>query len=196
MAAEPHHNQVTLRRTLAHREQSKGGGYFGKEISDCNVGDARGRWSFVRTDDHSAQPSAAGGVILTFQLTDGTVMAQGNNDSRWWRLTPDNTGSYVNGTWTQVASLPAGYVPDALASAVRGDGRLVIVGVPAGMETGASSLVVVTNGIPSQAASITVNQTGQQERRKAPRKTGAFVSSPCGQPSSKSACPVAFQNIV
>jgi len=29
--------------------------------------------------------------------------------------------------------------------------------VPAGMETGASSLVVVANGIPSQAVSITVN---------------------------------------
>jgi hypothetical protein len=69
-----------------------------------------------------------GGAILTFQLTDGTVIAQGNNDSSWWKLTPDNAGSYVNGTWTQVASLPAGYVPDAFASAVLGDGRLVIVG--------------------------------------------------------------------
>ena len=69
-----------------------------------------------------------GGAILTFQLTDGTVMAQGNNDSSWWKLTPDNTGSYINGTWTQTASLPAGYVPDAFASAVLGDGRLVIVG--------------------------------------------------------------------
>jgi hypothetical protein len=68
------------------------------------------------------------GAILTFQLTDGTVMAQGNSDSDWWRLTPDNTGSYVNGTWTQLASLPTGYVPDAFASAVLADGRLVIVG--------------------------------------------------------------------
>lgn len=68
------------------------------------------------------------GAILTFQLTDGTVMAQGNGDSDWWRLTPDINGSYVNGTWTQVASLPAGYVPDAFASAVLADGRLVIVG--------------------------------------------------------------------
>ena len=55
-------------------------------------------------------------------------MAQGNGDSDWWRLTPDNTGSYVNGTWTQLASLPAGYVPDAFASAVLADGRLVIEG--------------------------------------------------------------------
>jgi hypothetical protein len=68
------------------------------------------------------------GAILTFQITDGTVMAQGGGDSDWWKLTPDNTGSYVNGTWSKLASLPAGYVPDAFASAVLADGRLVIVG--------------------------------------------------------------------
>jgi hypothetical protein len=68
------------------------------------------------------------GAILTFQLTDGTVMAQGFNDSDWWRLTPDNKGSYVNGTWTQLASLPSNYVPDAFASAVLADGRLLIEG--------------------------------------------------------------------
>ena len=68
------------------------------------------------------------GAILTFQLTDGTVMAQGNGDSDWWKLTPDITGSYINGTWTQLASLPKGYVPDAFASAVLADGRLIIEG--------------------------------------------------------------------
>jgi Kelch motif len=68
------------------------------------------------------------GAILTFQLTDGTVMAQGGGESDWWKLTPDNTGSYVNGTWSKLASLPAGYVPDAFASAVLADGRLVIEG--------------------------------------------------------------------
>jgi len=68
------------------------------------------------------------GATISFQLTDGTVMAQGNNDSDWWKLTPDNTGSYVNGTWTRLASLPAGYVPDAFASAVLADGRLIIEG--------------------------------------------------------------------
>lgn len=68
------------------------------------------------------------GAVITFQLTDGTVMAQGGGDSDWWKLTPDNTGSYVNGTWTKLANLPNGYVPDAFASAVLADGRLVIVG--------------------------------------------------------------------
>jgi hypothetical protein len=68
------------------------------------------------------------GVVLSFQLTDGTVLAQGNNYSDWWKLTPDNTGSYVNGTWTQVANLPSGYTPYAMASAVLADGRVIIEG--------------------------------------------------------------------
>ena len=68
------------------------------------------------------------GVIYSFQLTDGTVMAQGGNCSDWWQLTPDITGSYVNGTWKQLASLPSGYAPYASASAVLADGRLLIEG--------------------------------------------------------------------
>lgn len=72
------------------------------------------------------QPPA--GALVEFQLTDGTVMVQSYNESTWYRLTPDNTGSYVNGTWTQLASLPSGYVPLYFASAVLADGRLVITG--------------------------------------------------------------------
>src|SRR5215831_14937704 len=69
-----------------------------------------------------------GGANLAFQLTDGTVMCQGDSLNDWYKLTPDNTGSYINGTWTQVASLQPGYVPDAFASAVLADGRVVITG--------------------------------------------------------------------
>lgn len=68
------------------------------------------------------------GCIFGFLMTNGTVMVQGNNESDWWQLTPDNTGSYVNGTWTQLASLPSGYVPDAFSSAVLADGRLLVIG--------------------------------------------------------------------
>jgi hypothetical protein len=38
-------------------------------------------------------------------LSDGTVAANGYNDNTWYRLTPDSTGSYVNGTWSQLASM-------------------------------------------------------------------------------------------
>jgi hypothetical protein len=70
-------------------------------------------------------PNGAG---IGFLLTDGTAMFQGNSLSDWWKLTPDITGSYVNGTWTKLASLPAGYFPDAFASAVLADGRVVVEG--------------------------------------------------------------------
>jgi hypothetical protein len=66
------------------------------------------------------------GAILTFQLTDGTVLAQGGNESDFWKLTPDNAGSYVNGTWKQVTSLP--FAPLYFGSAVLADGRLVVAG--------------------------------------------------------------------
>jgi hypothetical protein len=69
-----------------------------------------------------------GGANLAFQLTDGTVMCQADSSEEWYKLTPDNTGSYVNGTWTQVASLQPGYVPLYFASAVLADGRVVITG--------------------------------------------------------------------
>ncbi|HTT82507.1 MAG TPA: hypothetical protein VMF67_03415 [Rhizomicrobium sp.] len=68
------------------------------------------------------------GVIYTLQLTDGTVLAQGGGESDWWVLTPDNTGSYVNGTWTQVGSLPPGYQPYATASETLADGRVLLEG--------------------------------------------------------------------
>ncbi len=72
------------------------------------------------------QPPA--GVGMTFQLTDGTVMFQGSAKANWYKLTPDINGSYLNGTWTQLAKLPNSYVPDAFASAVLADGRVLIEG--------------------------------------------------------------------
>ncbi len=68
------------------------------------------------------------GAGIAFLLTDGTVIVQGNNESDWAKLTPDKFGSYLHGTWKQIASLPAGYVPDAFASAVLADGRVIIEG--------------------------------------------------------------------
>lgn len=68
------------------------------------------------------------GALVELQLTDGTVMVQSYGESTWYKLTPDNTGSYVNGTWTQLASLPAGYQPLYFASYVLGNGKVVIAG--------------------------------------------------------------------
>jgi hypothetical protein len=70
----------------------------------------------------------ASGAGTPMLLTDGTVLVQETCATDWWRLTPDKYGSYANGTWTQVASLPADYAPYSNASAVLPDGRLIIEG--------------------------------------------------------------------
>src|SRR5947199_7383971 len=81
------------------------------------------------------QPTFNPGVMLL--LTDGTVIMHSEPNcltctttdySSWYKLTPDSSGSYVNGTWTQVASLPATYSPLYHSSAVLPDGRLIIEG--------------------------------------------------------------------
>src|ERR1700691_4841442 len=69
-------------------------------------------------------PGAANPLLLT----DGTVIVQDAGCQDWWRLTPDNTGSYADGTWTQIASLPPGYAPLYHSSAVLPDGRVIIMG--------------------------------------------------------------------
>ena len=71
---------------------------------------------------------APSSVQVQFLLTDGTVLVQGRNQQSWYKLTPDINGSYVNGTWAQVASLPSNYAPDAFASQVLADGRVLIEG--------------------------------------------------------------------
>jgi hypothetical protein len=70
-----------------------------------------------------------GHLINPLLLTDGTVIFQDNsNPSNWYKLSPDMFGSYVNGSWSQIASLPNGYGPTYFASAVLPDGRVIIMG--------------------------------------------------------------------
>lgn len=52
-------------------------------------------------------PSTAQTSLGTMLLqTDGSVLAQGPNESNnWFKLTPDSQGSYVNGAWSPAASM-------------------------------------------------------------------------------------------
>ncbi len=68
------------------------------------------------------------GVGNPVLLTDGTVLVADDGCADWWKLTPDSSGSYVNGTWTQIASTPAGYTPLYHATAVLPDGRMIVEG--------------------------------------------------------------------
>lgn len=67
-------------------------------------------------------------------LTDGTVMVQdsgpgnGGGTNHWWRLTPDSSGSYINGTWRKLASTSSQYGPLYHVAIVLPDGRVLIEG--------------------------------------------------------------------
>jgi hypothetical protein len=82
-------------------------------------------------------PAVSVGTMLL--LTDGRVLVHeepncggagcvGSDYSAWFTLTPDKTGSYINGTWKKVASLPSGYGPLFFGSAVLADGKVVVQG--------------------------------------------------------------------
>jgi len=60
-------------------------------------------------------------------LTDGRVLVSGSgNDNSWYTLTPDSSGSYANGSWTQVQSSFLGH--QFGPSFVLRDGRFFICG--------------------------------------------------------------------
>jgi len=59
-------------------------------------------------------------------LTDGTVMCQEEGGINWKRLTPDIHGSYVNGSWSDLA--PMHWTRRYFASAVLKDGRVIVSG--------------------------------------------------------------------
>jgi hypothetical protein len=64
-------------------------------------------------------------------LSNGTVMSQvwsraGTATSTWYNLTPDSTGSYINGTWSQLASMHTARV--AFPSNILQDGRVFVLG--------------------------------------------------------------------
>jgi hypothetical protein len=69
--------------------------------------------------------SQAGFQLL---LTDGTVIVSEVSTRRWWRLKPDILGNYANGTWAQIAQMPAGYAPLYFGAGVLPDGRVMISG--------------------------------------------------------------------
>lgn len=68
-----------------------------------------------------------GGPDTALLLTDGTVIMHDLCTVNWFRLTPDNTGSYKNGTWSSIAAMPSGYSPLYFGSQVMPDGQHVTV---------------------------------------------------------------------
>lgn len=73
-------------------------------------------------------PDPSNGCLLL--LTDGSVLFSSSNGNgygtAWDRLTPDASGSYVNGTWTQIAQM--NYDRFAFSSQVLPSGKVYVAG--------------------------------------------------------------------
>ena len=89
------------------------------------IGQAMGTWVPLA----NVAPST---INLMLLLSDGSVMAgdAGGTAKDWYRLTPDSHGSYVNGTWTQLASMHDGR--DFYPSQVLTNGDVFVAGGEAG----------------------------------------------------------------
>jgi uncharacterized repeat protein (TIGR01451 family) len=74
-------------------------------------------------------PTPTSNVGTMELLSDGTVLASAANlytSNAWFKLTPDATGSYVNGTWSQAAG--DSLITDFDATNVLQDGRVFVLG--------------------------------------------------------------------
>lgn len=71
-------------------------------------------------------PSGPNGVQIMIQATDGSILVQSYDGQSWMKLTPDAKGSFINGTWSTLASEPVARL--YFASQILPDGRLFVAG--------------------------------------------------------------------
>ncbi len=85
-----------------------------------------------------SRPSPTSGTGTMMLLPDGSVLVEGGGVANTWsRLAPDSSGSYVNGTWSPMASMSLQRL--YFASNVLPDGRVFLVGGEYSGPTGASN---------------------------------------------------------
>ena len=71
----------------------------------------------------NTNPAAGGTMEL---LSNGSVMVTASNNQGWNQLTPSSTGSYVNGTWSPLASMSEARSDDE--TAVLPNGNVMVLG--------------------------------------------------------------------
>lgn len=94
------------------------------------------------------------GVQLCLLLTDASVMCQAVQN--WYRLIPDSSGSYVEGSWSLYTQFPpaSGYIPQAFASAVLADGRVAVMGGEYNYVAGSADFTLSGTGMIFDPAAI------------------------------------------
>ena len=86
---------------------------------------AVGTWTALT---HTAPGLQMNNMLL---LTDGTVLAHDvNNSTAWYKLTPATNGSYINGTWSTMASMT--YGREYYSSQVLSNGQVFVAGAEYG----------------------------------------------------------------
>lgn len=77
----------------------------------------------------NAPPFSPGSMLLA---SDGTVLVHAEppagGTADWYKLTPDSKGSYVDGTWSKLPSMPGGYDPLYFSSAILPNGQMIVEG--------------------------------------------------------------------
>jgi len=67
-------------------------------------------------------------------LTNGSILfsdqsgPKATDTGKWYLLTPNALGSYVNGSWQMAAAMPSGYAPMNAGTGILPDGKFIIVG--------------------------------------------------------------------
>jgi hypothetical protein len=98
-----------------------------------------GVWSNLA---HAFPGTGGNGPATALLMTDASVIMIDICTSNWYRLMPNNIGSYINGTWSVAAvgdnghlpamigsgTAPDGYGPEFFASAVLSNGNLIVQG--------------------------------------------------------------------
>lgn len=93
-----------------------------------------GQWQLIANQPYNifGPPDTYPAAYNPLLMTSGEIFVLNLNGPPYtgeaWKLTPDIYGSYENGTWTQLASLPEGYAPLYFAGAVLKDGRIIVLG--------------------------------------------------------------------
>ncbi len=91
-------------------------------LQNTGWGATSGKWTGLQNAYPGTFPD------LPLLLTDGTVAVHEGCTPNWYKLTPDKKGSYRNGKWSTLASMPSGYAPLYFASQVLSDGRVIVNG--------------------------------------------------------------------
>jgi hypothetical protein len=109
----------------AHAPLPSHRGYYGSHLPPYHApkGSGSGTWQALKNGfPGTSFPDTS------LLMTDGSVLMHDGCTPDWYRLTPDENGSYTNGTWKQAGSMDSGYGPLYFAAQVLADGRLIING--------------------------------------------------------------------